>query len=120
MPDESLFCSKCGQNLNNKFTEGIFVKKPLKGLNDGIFQGGICVILGFILMWTGIGAIGGIIFIIIGCLLPIALFINGFSMLKGNCPYCGNELLVYSYDKSIKCQVCKKQVIIKNNKFISI
>lgn len=102
-------CPQCGyvlvlvDELRRKTELSEIVRK--KGLGTTLIVLGIVMILPSVLL---IATIIGI-FSLIGCIMAI---VAGTQMLKGeqkgNCPYCGTDVIVPTGNKTYKCSACKK------------
>lgn len=108
--------------VNNKSTETKSAKG--EGMAVGCATGPVAAILliglGGILCLTGIGAIIGIPLILGGLLAPFLAPLLGLSNIKGQCPYCGSDVLVSSREPGVNCRACKKRIVIRDKKFFRV
>ena len=83
-----------------------------QGLAVGLVAGwglsGSLIIIGILLCCTGIGAIIGIPMIFAGFLAPILGPLLGLGAIKGDCPWCGNSVVRFSFSKGFDCPGVQK------------
>lgn len=124
--DEAIKCKHCGERLDEKntkedkkFAEAKVVKS--EGIMAMIGYAFFLIIIGGALSLTGIGMIIGIPIIFAGLIMLIAGPIVGTSLIKGQCPYCGNNLGSFSsIQNALTCKACGKRVLVRNKKFLKI
>jgi DNA-directed RNA polymerase subunit RPC12/RpoP len=76
------------------------------------------------------GLLGGLLFLaipllgwilggmaIVGSIGMLAAGISAAGMLKGQCPYCGEEVSKTESQKGFNCTSCKKRIVIRDRKF---
>jgi hypothetical protein len=83
------------------------------GWFTGPMVGFILIVIGAMVSFTGIGLLIGVPMILIGIAYPFI----GRSLIKGPCPYCGQELSAFGFKTGITCLACKEHVIIRDKKF---
>ncbi len=93
--------------------EGVVVE--FLGLAIGVIFFGV----GGFLCLTGI-AIIGIPLIMVGLLFPFLAPLLGLAIIKGQCPYCGSDVLISSTQPEVTCPACKKLIVIRSQQFLRV
>jgi DNA-directed RNA polymerase subunit RPC12/RpoP len=88
------------------------------GLAVGLLAAPVLIILGTLLCLTGLGAILGVPLILGAIFAPLLGPMIGLGALKGNCPWCGEQLGAIASKQSFDCSHCKQRVLIRNRKFV--
>ncbi|WP_017712218.1 hypothetical protein [Prochlorothrix hollandica] len=86
-----------------------------------------------LIIFGSIGMISGLVFLaipvlgwilggmtIFGSIVMLAAGISGTGMLKGRCPYCGEDVSISESQKGVNCSICTKRIIIRDRKFYRI
>ncbi len=85
------------------------------GLAIGVIFFGV----GGFLCLTGVPIIG-IPLIVVGILFPFLAPLLGLAIIKGQCPYCGSDVLVSSTQTEVTCPACKKLTVIRSQQFLRV
>ena len=98
--------------------------KPMNGWRAFISIFGIAlglIVFGAFLCIFIIGAIVGIPLIIGGVILLIISPFAKYYVVEGKCPHCEKVLQAITlFQKSTKCPDCKKRIIVRDKKFLSV
>ena len=117
------YCSRCGaanpgpvgHAAEPRKHERSPVRNSFSGLLFGLIIAPVCLIVGGMLCCTLLGAFLGIPMIILGILAPLLGPILGFSLFKGNCPWCGTKInSVFNHTQVFPCPKCGKEIAIRN------
>lgn len=130
-PDESAGgkgkCPRCGEVFEipgeKAKTEEVILKR--KGWKSGIFGAvlgfgfaGFGILLGVLLLFTGIGAPMGVGIILASFLIPLIVGAMFADDMYGNCPYCDSRINVSAEKQGINCPGCDKRFLVKGEKLI--
>jgi len=105
-----------GRSTEIRSAKGEGVVAEYLGLAIGVIFFGV----GGILCLSGIGAIIGIPLIVVGILFPFLAPVLGLTIIKGQCPYCGSDVLISSTQPEVTCLACKKLIVIRNEEFLRV
>jgi hypothetical protein len=116
------YCARCGTaTLNNGGAAG---GANLRGGVAGMAGGSVVAIFlmagGLVFCLTGIGALVGIPFILVGLVMPFVGGAKGLATrpvrrLVGQCPWCGSR--VARCAPGFNCAACANRIIVRENVF---
>ena len=92
----------------------------LVGCLAGWGMTGCLIPIGILLCFTGIGVIIGVPLILAGLLAPFLGPLMGLGALKGECPWCGTQVISPMASLGVDCPACKRRIVIKGKRFIKI
>jgi len=55
-----------------------------------------------------------------GLIAIVASPIMAFFILEGDCPYCGNNIMIVPPKKAVKCRSCKQRSSLRNMRLIPL
>jgi DNA-directed RNA polymerase subunit RPC12/RpoP len=97
-------------------------KTPVRGAFGGLLLGVICapvlIMVGTLLLITGIGAFLGVPMLIAGVLAPLLGPMLGIGTLKGKCPWCGAAVSSIAVLDGFSCEACKHKIVVKKRELV--
>lgn len=77
-----------------------------------------CIGIGFMLMVVSMVILFPLLFL--GMLLIVTSPIMAFFILEGDCPYCGNKLVIVPPKTTVKCRSCKQRSSLRDMRLIPL
>ena len=97
-------------------------KTPVRGAFGGLLLGVICapvlIMVGTLLLITGIGAFLGVPMLIAGVFAPLLGPMLGIGVLKGKCPWCGAAVSSIALLDGFSCEACKHKIAVKKHELV--
>lgn len=120
------FCPHCGAVRAHEHAEPAApaehesspAPRAFEGLFLGLLAAPIMLIVGTMLLITGIGAVPGILLMAGGVLAPLIGPLLGFSALHGKCPWCGTEVKSVAMIDRFCCHSCKGKIKVRKRELV--
>jgi len=120
------FCPHCGAVITHAMpAEPVHAeheKSPVKGAFGGLLLGFVAapvlLIVGSLLLITGVGALPGILMIVGGVLAPLAGPVLGMNAVRGHCPWCGAEVSSVALIDRFACDACKGKIVVRHRELL--
>ena len=121
------FCALCGTERARETPEAAHVEAkhelaPVKGgfggLVFGLIAAPVLMIVGTLLLITGIGALPGIAMIAAGVLAPLIGPVMGMNAVREPCPWCGVEVSGVGIFDRFSCPTCGKHIVKKKHELL--
>lgn len=129
------FCNKCGNKIVDEKSEEKKIKNENKDFTIGKRQkesfvkkiiiifltcGITYFLLFFLCLFVGTSVPTFLTIIIIGIGILLCLSSIGAEIILGKCPYCNSDISVPGESAATNCPICKKRIMIKDNKFYKV
>lgn len=132
-------CKKCGEQLETQWKfcpvcgvermqaavahehhdpEKAPVKSGFTGLLFGLIAAPVLIIVGIMICMTGLGIVLGIPLVIAGVLAPLIGPLMGVNALRGNCPWCGEEISGVGIFDRFSCPQCGERIVMKKRELL--
>jgi len=119
------FCPHCGAAVPDEVhetqpaaahpnPEKVPVKGAFGGLLLGFISAPVLIVVGSLLLITGVGALPGFLMIVGGILAPLLGPMLGIGALHGNCPWCGAEVRALALLDRFSCESCKGKIQVRH------
>lgn len=120
------FCPHCGASsahgslavAEHPEPERTPVKGAFGGLLLGVVATPVMLMVGSLLLITGVGALPGILLIVGGVLAPLAGPVLGMNAVRGHCPWCGAEVSSIALIDRFSCSACKGKIAVRHRELM--
>ena len=99
-------------------TERTPVRGAFGGLLFGMIAAPVLIIVGTLLLITGIGAFLGVPMLIAGVFAPLLGPLLGIGALRGKCPWCGAAVSSIALIDGFSCEACKHKIAVKKHELV--